>query len=344
LTGLAATPRMRQGHSPFAAAVKVALVEDSFRHEALFYNGAEGFLRGTLPFVREGLQTGEPTLVSVGEERTALLRDALGADAERVHFVDMRRVGRNPARVIPAWREFLLEHAEHPRGVRAIGEAVWPGRSAAELDECARHESLLNAAFSCGPAWRLLCPYDLDALDGSVIDAARLTHPVLMHEGVSRRNAAYLAFEEAPSPFNGSLSAPPPDHEQLSFTRLGLGALRTLVAAHSADAELPEDTGEELVLAVNELATNSVQYGGGGGTLRVWREPGTLVCEVRDRGFISDPLVGRMAPPLDQHGGRGLWLVNQLCDLVQIRSAPSGTVVRVHMHAPVDQPRCVHPS
>jgi len=73
--------------------------------------------------------------------------------------------------------------------------------------------------------------------------------------------------------------------------------------------------------------------GGGGGTLRVWREPDAVVCEVRDRGFIRDPLVGRMAPPIEQYGGRGLWIVNQLCDLVQIRSAPSGTVVRVHMHA-----------
>lgn len=318
---------------PSAAAVKVALVEDSFRHEALFYNGEDGFLRGTLPFVREGLLAGEPLLVAVGERRAALLRDALGVDAERVRFVDLCEVGRNPARMIPAWREFLAEHAAHPRGVRAISEPVWPGRSAAELDECARHESLLNLAFSYGPAWRLLCPYDLGALDHDAINVARLTHPALMHEGISRRNGAYLPLDIAPGPFNGSLPTPPSDHEQLLFTRLGLGAVRNLVATRAKLAGLPEETGEELVLAINEVATNSVQYGGGGGTLRIWREPGAFVCEVRDRGFIRDPLVGRLAPPVDQYGGRGLWLVNQLCDLVQIRSAPSGTVVRVHMQA-----------
>ncbi|HEY1450507.1 MAG TPA: ATP-binding protein, partial [Solirubrobacteraceae bacterium] len=90
---------------------------------------------------------------------------------------------------------------------------------------------------------------------------------------------------------------------------------------------------EDFVLAVNELATNSVQHGGGGGMLRVWQEPGALVCDVRDRGFIEDPLAGRRRPPIDQYGGRGLWLVNRLCDLVQIRSSPSGTVVRVHMRS-----------
>lgn len=313
-----------------SAAVKVALVDDSFRHEALFYNGADGFLRGTLPFVRGALAVGEPLLVTLADRRAALLRAALGGEAERVRFVEAHEVARNPARMIPAWREFLAEHAEHPRGVRGIGEAVWPGRSAAELDECARHESLLNVAFSHGPAWRLLCPYDLGALDHDVIDAARLTHPALMHEGISRRNGAYLPLDLAPGPFNGSLSAPPHDHEQLLFTRLGLGAIRKLVAARAAEAGLRGEVSDDLVLAINELVTNSVQYGGGGGTLRIWHERDAFVCEVRDRGFIRDPLVGRLAPPVDQHGGRGLWLVNQLCDLVQIRSAPSGTVVRVH--------------
>ena len=32
-----------------------------------------------------------------------------------------------------------------------------------------------------------------------------------------------------------------------------------------------------------------------------------------------------------QPGGYGLWLANQLCDLVQIRSLPAGTAVRLHM-------------
>ena len=308
------TIELRAGALPSAAAVKVALVEDSFRHEALFYNGEDGFLRGTLPFALEALGAGEPLLVAVGEQRATLLQEALGADSERVRFVDMHAVARNPARVIPAWREFLAEHAEHPRGVRGISEPVWAGRSAAELDECARHESLLNLAFSYGPAWRLLCPYDLEALDHDVINAARLTHPALMHEGISRRNGAFLPIEIAPGPFNGSLPAPPPDHEQLAFTRLGLGAIRHLVSMRAAEAGLGVEAGEDLVLAVNELVTNSIQYGGGGGTLRIWREADALVCEVRDRGFIRDPLVGRLPPPVEQHGGRGLWLVNQLAD------------------------------
>jgi anti-sigma regulatory factor (Ser/Thr protein kinase) len=312
-----------------AGAVKVALVEDSFHHEALFYSGEDGFLRGTLPFVNEGLAAGEPVLVAVRDERAQALRRALGDDASRVRFVDMRALGRNPARIIPAWREFLAEHADGDNPVRGIGEPAWPGRSEAELLECERHESLLNMAFAQGPSWSLLCPYDLGELAPAQIEAARVTHPALMHEGVSRRSEAYLPLHRAPSVLTGALPEPPRERDELSFTFRGLGAVRSLVSARAERAGLPEEASNDLVLAVNELVTNSVQYGGGGGTLRIWTEPDAIVCDVRDRGYIDNPLAGRIAPPLDQHGGRGLWLVNHLCDLVQIRSTPNGTIVRV---------------
>jgi anti-sigma regulatory factor (Ser/Thr protein kinase) len=312
----------------------VALVEDSFRHEALFYEGDDGFLQGTLPFVTEGLDANEPVLVAVSPQRGELLERALAERAGEVEFVDMRALARNPARVIGAWREFLARHAASGGALRGVGEPIWAGRSREEIDECERNEALLNEAFAHGPRWRLLCPYDLGALDAQTIDAARLTHPAVMHEGISRRNGAYLPLHRAPGPFNGSLPSPPAEREELAYTAHGLGAIRSLVARRGAEAGLEETSREDLVLAINELVTNSVQYGGGGGTLRIWSEPGALVCDVRDRGFIDDPLVGRLPPPVDQHGGRGLWLVNHLCDLVQVRSSPDGTTIRVHMRLP----------
>jgi anti-sigma regulatory factor (Ser/Thr protein kinase) len=87
----------------------------------------------------------------------------------------------------------------------------------------------------------------------------------------------------------------------------------------------------DLVTATSELAANSVMHGGGSGTLRLWRENGTLLAEVEDRGRIEEPLVGRLRPGIAQEGGRGLWLANRLCDLVQIRSGERGTVVRLHI-------------
>jgi anti-sigma regulatory factor (Ser/Thr protein kinase) len=119
----------------------------------------------------------------------------------------------------------------------------------------------------------------------------------------------------------------------LSFQLEELVEVRRLVARRAAASGLGAIETDQLVLAANELASNSVRHGGGFGVLRVWDEDEAVVCEVRDRGQIDDRLVGRRAPRLDQMGGWGLWIVNQTCDLVEVRSGSAGTVVRARMRA-----------
>ena len=100
------------------------------------------------------------------------------------------------------------------------------------------------------------------------------------------------------------------------------------------------------MLAVDEVATNSVLHGGGRGIVRLWREDETLVCEVRDQGIIRDPLAGRMRPDVDAFGGRGLWIANAVCELVQIR--PGAVRVRSARQRPAGvngtRSTCAQPS
>src|ERR671917_224329 len=105
-----------------------------FRHEALMYSGVDGFVAGAVPFLRDGIAAGEPALVVVDAEKIGRLRSALGEDAEHVQFADMAEVGSNPARIIPAWRDFVGHHVGE-RAVRGIGEPIYPSREAAELVE-----------------------------------------------------------------------------------------------------------------------------------------------------------------------------------------------------------------
>lgn len=293
----------------------------------------DGFVAGTLPFVKRALTDEEPVLVAVGPERIAGLKEALGDEAERVRFVDMRMLGGNPARIIPAWREFLERHCAAGGPAFGIGEPIWPGRSPAELVECQHHEALLNVAFDPGQAWHLLCPYDLDGLDDDVIEAAQLSHPLIAGAASGRPSAAYRCAHEPPRPLEDPLPVPCPPIQERAFTVESLHALRRFVSAWASEELLDDERRERLVLAVNELATNSIRHGGGRGLLLVWRESDTLLCEVRDSGHIADPLAGRRRPAVEEHGGRGLWLVNQLCDLVQVRTSPGGSVVRAHMRA-----------
>ncbi|GAA2396424.1 ATP-binding protein [Dactylosporangium salmoneum] len=83
---------------------------------------------------------------------------------------------------------------------------------------------------------------------------------------------------------------------------------------------------------VTELATNTLRYTAGGGTLHLWAAGGSLICQVNDAGHLTGPLAGRRPAPPDQPGGRGLLLTHQLCDLVETFSAPGETAIRVHLH------------
>jgi anti-sigma regulatory factor (Ser/Thr protein kinase) len=300
--------------------------ESGFQHEALIYGDEDAFLSGTVPFLREALEAGVPALVAVGPQNTALLQGELGRDAEAIHFAAMQELGRNPARIIPFWRRFVDENAGRP--VRGIGEPVWPGRRADEIDECQRHESLLNVAFAPAPAWSLLCPYDGRALADEVLDAVAASHLTVAEAGDRRPGEGHAAEADH---FAGELTPHPAAAVVLEFDVGTLATVRRLVegGAERAGLGFPEAT--DMVLAASELAANSIVHGGGSGTLRIWRERGRLVVEVEDRGLIEQPLVGRMRPVPDQPGGRGLWLANQLCDLVQIRSGTPGTTVRLHM-------------
>lgn len=309
-----------------------ASLRASFRHEMLFYAGDDGFVAGTLELVKHALARDAGVLAAVGTARATALKEALGDDAERVRFLNMRELGRNPARIIPVWREFVAEHARDDGGGLGIGEPIWPGRSDAELTECHRHEALLNLAFDDGPGWHLLCPYDLDGLDEQVIEAARHAHPLLAWQGATHGNDEYSDARQPPRPFAGTLPAPSGPVRQLAFAAANLAEVREVVCGFSTGEGLAAEHTEQLVLAIDELATNSIRYGGGSGVLRCWREADIVLCEVQDEGRIEAPLVGRRRPAPEAHSGRGVWLVNQLCDLVQIRSGPPGTVVRVHKH------------
>jgi anti-sigma regulatory factor (Ser/Thr protein kinase) len=312
-----------------ALAGSAARPHDSYRHEALLYRGDDEFVAGTVPFIREGLAAGQSVMVAVIAPKIELLRQALAGDANRVTFVDMAQLGANPARIIPAWREFVEEHAATGQPIRGIGEPIWAGRRTPEVRECQLHEALLNLAVDPDtPLW-LRCPYDVSALDGDVLDEAARSHPVLVEDTELSGSKLYGGAHHATEVFDHDLPAPTGAVVELSFDASGLPAVRDVVTGRATLLSVPPDKVSDLALAVHEIATNSLRHGGGRGVLRVWQEPDALVCEIRDAGRVEDPLVGRRSPVVTQEGGRGVWMANQLCDLVQLRSSAAGTTVRV---------------
>jgi hypothetical protein len=125
-----------------------------------------------------------------------------------------------------------------------------------------------------------------------VLEEAWRSHPFVSEGGVAMGSVPYRGLEETAAPFAAPLPEPPAEAPELGFGPGSLAGLRALVAERAADAGLDPARAADLVLAVDEVATNSLR---------------------RD-------------------GGRGLWMVNQLCDLVQVRTFPSGVAVRMRVY------------
>ena len=117
----------------------------------------------------------------------------------------------------------------------------------------------------------------------------------------------------------------------VSFDVDALPELRRMVAEAAVAAGMAEDRVIDFVLAASEVGTNTVAHGGGRGTALLWREPDALTLEVHDPGRFSRLPIPEARPAPTQERGRGLWIVDQLCDAVRIRSGTEGTSVRLRM-------------
>lgn len=297
-----------------------------YSHEAFLYAGAAEFVAGAMSFIGPALAAGDPVLALLSRPKIGMLRRELGGAADRVSFADMADAGGNPARIIGVWWRFAHDNEGAAR-LHGIGEALSPDRSAAEIGECELYEALLNVAFDAATPLRLVCPYDLADLIADVVEEAQRNHPFLT-SGPDRESCASFQPIDPAEPYARPLPDRPDDVACLPFQRGGLGYLRAYVAAWARGAGLGDRSAASLVTAVNEVATNSLLHGGGQGELRMWTDGGSLLCEVCDHGYLTQPMAGRLPPAEDD--GAGLWLANQLADLVQIHSAAGRTAIRIH--------------
>ena len=152
--------------------------------------------------------------------------------------------------------------------------------------------------------------------------------------------AAPEAVTGPPSPQSaggGPLPHPAPGAMSYRYTT-DLAAVRAVVYRYARQAGLPEARAIDLVLAVSEVAANTVRHAGSPGSLKIWYDTEEIVCQIQDEGTITDPLAGRRRPSLEAMGGHGLWIVNQVCDEVEMHSDETGTTIRLHMDLPQVKP------
>jgi hypothetical protein len=208
--------------------------------------------------------------------------------------------------------------------LRGIGEPIFPGRGPDELVEAHRHEGLLNLAFLDTSAFWLVCPYDVEALPDEVIEEARRNHPHVSHGGHSERNGLYQGLEALSAPFDAPLPQRPAEAAEIAFDPSTLDALSRRVAERATEAGLSVSRRIDLVVAVSEIARSGRE-----GAVYIWRGRSRILCEIHGQGVLEEPLADRLLPAADAH--LGLWVANQLCDLVQVRTHPGGMIARLHV-------------
>lgn len=309
-----------------------------FFHQALIYGSDEEFMGVVLPFAEDGLSSGEPTLVAVQGRHVDNLRTTLGGTPEGLTLHPVEDWYETSARTREKFARWASEQTERGGRARLIGEPPWAVGHEAQVRDWARHESVINVAFA-GEQVTFICPYDAQALPEEVLGHARDTHPEIVSGAGSSPSASYVDPREFCDRLDSTVAAQQlAPALELRFDLEDLPALRRSIGSFALEAGFDGSRTEEIVLAVNEIATNAVIHGHPPTTVRAWQAGGEVIVEVVDAGDgIGNALVGQLPPASDSLGGRGLWLTRLLCDAVEICNA-GGCSVTMHAAAPGPAP------
>jgi anti-sigma regulatory factor (Ser/Thr protein kinase) len=209
----------------------------------------------------------------------------------------------------------LAEHSSHLDGVDG---SFWT-----ELD------AALNVALADLPV-RVTCFFPELPLHLEIVEGARRNHPFLLVGGQLRPNSEHLAPREVLTarPAAAPVLLGPPDL-RLDFSAWQLHEVRTAVEEALAAADYERERVEDVVLAVNEVATNAVEHGTPEACLSIWCGADGLICEIDDGGTLRDPLPGLQAPHPAEPRGRGVWIARQVCDILHVWADEHGTHVRM---------------
>ncbi len=309
-----------------AYCASVGATASGLRHDAFLYESDDAFGERMVPFITDGLEAGDATVAVTTRQNISLLRGALGAEGERVSFLDRDEWYSRPAKVIAGYDKTLrdLLRAGALR-VRVVGEVQF-GSTPAEWDEWTVYESLLNRVFAARPVW-IMCPYDARALSDAVMLGAAHTHSQVVtdewHDSPHYDDPEQLVRALTPVPDAlPQLRLVPLDADQHAFrARLG----REMAADGVPDAEAGD-----MLLAATEILANLTRHGDGPGAMRVGRVDERFVFELSDRGpGLDDPFAGYMPPIPTQVGGFGLWVARQITWRLDLLTSPDGLTVRL---------------
>jgi hypothetical protein len=311
----------------------------AFEHAVCIYDDDSQFLQTAVPFLADGLALGEPVLAVTTAANLELLGQELGERSTNVDYAESTFFGRRPTgRVAAFYRYWKNGKGSGPSGrVRILAEPVWAGRSAREITAWTRMEAALNVTLA-STGISMICPYDARTTDAHILADALRTHPARVagsHRSLSPQYTDPAAF--ARSCDARPLAEPPEDAETFGFDG-DLRGLRRFIVGSAGAHGVTGDRADMLVLAVSEVGAYLKSRWPASATVQTWEQPGAIVCDFRQPGArISDPFLGLRPAELVPGDGDGLWLANQICDWMDIRSDAAGSTIQLQIPSSHDQ-------
>jgi anti-sigma regulatory factor (Ser/Thr protein kinase) len=297
--------------------------EAALRHNAFVYGSDEEYVERSVAFLKDGLEAGERAIVVNTRDGLAMMRDALGPDAERVAFLDVSSTYTRPARAVAMYYGAFLEHLRTAPSVRAVADFQC-GPTPRDWEEWTGYEAITNLAYAHLPVW-VVCTYNANGLPDPVLEGVWSTHPEVLADGWVKSDQ----FEDPRELVRRLTPAPEPLPELRSFSAgEDLELFREQLARELVAEEVPQAKVLDMLVAGTEIAANAVRHGAGIEEVRVGRAQGRFVCEVIDRGSgFDDPVAGYLAPR--EGTGTGLWVARQLTWRVESFHSPRGFTVRI---------------
>ncbi|MFF5225189.1 anti-sigma factor RsbA family regulatory protein [Dactylosporangium sp. NPDC000521] len=298
-------------------------------HQAGFYASDDEFLALVVPFFTDGLAAGEPVVSAFAPANQRLVRDAFGARSD-IRFIDGDAQYLRPAGAIRQYRAMFADYVASGAGqIRVGGDVPHPGTGAL-WDWWARYEAAVNVAYDDYPIWGL-CPYDTRTTPAHVLHDVRRTHPYVATATGDHPNPAFTdpvtVLAEPRTGWRDPLERQQP---LMYLTDPSPGQARAAVNAVADVARLRLDDLGGLEVAVSEAVTNAGLHGAGPMDVRIWAAGGRMVVAVRDVGpGPADPFAGLMPVADRSSGGRGLWLMHQLCAYVSLQREADGFTIRL---------------
>jgi anti-sigma regulatory factor (Ser/Thr protein kinase) len=295
----------------------------ALRHSAFVYEAEDEYVTRSVAFLRDGLNAREACIVAHSRDWIAVMRDALGPDAERVSFVDVGATYTRPARAVAAYYGTFLDQLRKAPSVRAVAEFQF-SPALGDWDEWMGYEAITNLAYSHLPVW-VVCTYNANGLPDRVVDGVLSTHAEVLTDDRWRESEH---FEDPREVVRRVTPEPEPLPELRSFSPGGdLERFREQLARELVAEKVPEATALDMLVAGSEIAANAVRHGAGIEEVRVGRAHGRFVCEVIDPGHgFDDPVAGYIAPRAG--AGIGLWVARQLTWRLESFHSPRGFTVR----------------